>query len=338
MGVGMAIETLIETISKQAGISSNEVKRLVEEKQEELSGLVSEEGAAYIVGRELGVSLLKESSKKLKLKNVVSGLKSVDVAVKVMRIFEPREFVKDGKKGLVMNLLVADETGVARLSLWDKEIELVKSLGIKEDDTARITGGYVKEDNRGKIELRLGRGRIERIEEEIAAQRIEQRFGEMPAKRGTINDLRVGDSAEVRASIVQLFKRNPFFYVCSQCGSKVNENNSVFECKEHGKVEPDFQIVLSGVLDDGFGNIRAVFFRELGEKIFGMSAKELRELMMKKKDPLDIYEHFTNLGSEFIFRGIVKKNNFTENLEFIVNGIGEVDVKKEIEKLMKEKS
>ena len=45
---------LIEKISKESGKSVKSVTDLIDEKKEELSGLVSEEGAAYIVGRELG--------------------------------------------------------------------------------------------------------------------------------------------------------------------------------------------------------------------------------------------------------------------------------------------
>ena len=55
-----------------------------------------------------------------------------------------------------------------------------------------------------------------------------------------------------------------------------------FTCKDHGEVQPEFSMVVSGVLDDGTGNIRAVFFRDIAEKLFDMSAKELKDLQAVK--------------------------------------------------------
>ena len=54
-----SLKDIIQEISKSSGSSESEVKKKIEEKQLELSGLVSAEGAAYIVGKELGVNLLK---------------------------------------------------------------------------------------------------------------------------------------------------------------------------------------------------------------------------------------------------------------------------------------
>ncbi len=85
-----SIEGLLKEICNKSGKAEDEVMKLIEEKQEELSGLVSPEGAAYIVGRELGVSLLKESSRQLKAKNIIPGMRSVDFLGRITRIMEPR--------------------------------------------------------------------------------------------------------------------------------------------------------------------------------------------------------------------------------------------------------
>ena len=156
------------------------------------------------------------------------------------------------------------------------------------------------------------------------------------AKRKDISELKEGDFGEIRAGLIQIFKRNPFYRVCPTCGGKITEQDSKVTCKEHGEVEPAFQMVLSGVVDDGTGNIRATFFRELAEKLFGKSTQELRKLAMKATDPLNVYDQFTGVGKEFIFRGRVKRNNYTENLEFMVNDLQEMDVKREAEQLVKE--
>jgi len=333
-----SVDKIIEKISKHASMSKEEVKKLIEEKQDELSGLISEEGAAYIVGRELGINLLKESKRQLKIKNLVSGLRSVDIAAKIVSISEPREFEKNGKKGRVVNVLMGDATGAVRLSLWNDETEMIGKMGLKEDSTIRITGGYVKEDNRGNPEVRLGRGKMQQVEEDIEIpniQEFKQDFSvPKTAKRKSIKDFNVGGYAEARACLVQIFRRNPFFYTCSTCRSRVTEKDNNWVCPEHGNVEPEYNLVLSGVIDDGSGNIRVVFFRELAEKIFGKSVKELREIAEKEKEALNIYDHFTGLGKDYIIRGNVRENRFTENTELIANEIDEMDVKKECEDLL----
>ena len=130
--------------------------------------------------------------------------------------------------------------------------------------------------------------------------------------------------------MVQIFKRNMFYDVCPVCGGRLNNS----ECKEHGPVNPQFQMIVSGVIDDGTENIRAVFFREMAEKIFGMGVDEARALQSKAANPDEIYEKFSGLGKDYIFRGRIKRNDLTESMEMIVNEIEDVDIKKEAENLI----
>jgi ssDNA-binding replication factor A large subunit len=327
------IGKIIETISTEAGKPKEEIEKLIKEKEQELSGLVSEEGAAYIVGRELGVSLLKEGKRQLKIKNLVSGLRSVDTVGRVARLFEPRTFEKDGKKGRVMNLLLGDETGVVRLSLWNEEIDSIEG-GIKEDDVLKVSGGFVKMDNRGNPELRVGKGKMERSKEKVKVPEKEELKQFTVVKRMDIGVLKEGDFAEVRGCMVQLFQRNPFYEVCPECSSRPVKTEEKWECKEHGTITPEFQMVVSGVIDDGTGNIRVVFFRELAERVFGESTKGLRQIAEKETDFTKIFDYFKHMGKEFLVRGRVRLNQFTENLELVVNEIGDVDAKEESEKLL----
>lgn len=58
----MELDELKEKISKEGNISMDDVNIKIEEKIIELSGLVSEEGAAYIVAKELGLDLLERGT------------------------------------------------------------------------------------------------------------------------------------------------------------------------------------------------------------------------------------------------------------------------------------
>jgi len=332
-----SLDEIIEKICEHTGMTQKKVMQLIDEKEDELSGLVSREGAAYIVARELGISLLRESKKQLKVKSLTEGLSSVDIVARVVRIYEPREFQKEDRKGSVASLILGDETGMVRLSLWNEEVEEIAELGLREGDVVKVTRGYVKMDNRGNLDLRIGKGRIEKIEEEVKLPELsgmERDYGVV--RRKNLSEVKDGDTIETRACLVQLFRKNPFFEVCSTCGVRMKSKAGKWVCDQHGEVKPDYHVVISGVLDDGYGNIRVVFFRELAEKLFGKTAAELRAFAQEKVDPMAVYEASDVLGKDYVIRGRVRKNDLTENLEMVANSIEEPDVKREFEMLMKE--
>jgi replication factor A1 len=321
------LKEMIKEISRKSGLKEDEIKKLIEDKQLELSGLISEEGAAYIVGRELGVNLLKEKKMQLKIKNIVSGMRNVEIVAKVISISKPRIFEKNGKSGSVVNIILADETGRIRLSLWDEETALAEK--IKPDDVVFVKSAYAKEDKKVGLELRLGkRGSIKKIDEEMHIE-VKRDY-----ERKNISDISDGEYAEIKACLIRIFPRNPFFEVCPKCKSRLERSENKFICKEHKEVEPEYKIFVSGIFDDGTGSIRSVFFKETAEKLFGKITDELRNIALKAMDYSAIYENFDGLGKEYILRGKVKKNEFNGTLEFIVDDICEVDVKKECEILL----
>ncbi len=331
-----SIEAMVERISEHAKLEPEKVRQLISEKQEELSGLVSEEGAAYIVAKEMGLNMIRETRKQLKVKSLVSGLRSVDLVARVARIFEERQFEREGKKGSVVNVLLGDETGLVRLSLWNEEIDIVKEGKLKEGDTVKVSGGWVKSDNRDNPEFRIGRGTIEKVSQVVELPDVKQLEQDFQAVKGApISDFKEGGQYETRAALVQVFRRNPFFGICPECESRIKEKEGKWLCDEHGEVKPKDALVLSGVIDDGTENIRAVFFRELAESMFGKSTAELRELADKATDSMTIFDDVQGLGGEFMLKGRVKMNSFTENLEFMVSSIEDVDVKGEAQGLLK---
>ncbi len=330
----MPFEELLSKISKESGNETKEIERLVLEKQEELSGLVSKEGAAYIVGRELGVNLIKEGRREFKIKNIISDLRFIDLAAKVLRIFDVRSFEKNGKKGSVKNILLGDETGNVMLVLWGEDIE--KAAGLQEGDVVRVSQAYSKKSNSiyRDVEISLNkRGLIEKVYQKIEAIPEADKNGYADfaeqKNRVEIKDLQENMYAEFRGCLVHIFRRNPVYLVCPMCGSSLDKSSS---CKSHGLIaQPQKNLIFSGVVDDGTANVRVIFFRDLAEKLYGMKAE-----YMDLSDINKFYGSLGVLGKEFIIGGRVKKNNFSGEIELLGNKIEAADPKQECQILLKE--
>jgi replication factor A1 len=133
-------------------MTQEEFESEIKKRMEEYEGLLSEEAISYLI--------VDEKGRIIPTKQKVSDLKhgeSVSVDVKVHEIKEPREFKrKNGSKGHVVNIVVFDETGKCRLTLWDKDVEAVKSGIITNDSEIRIVNGYVKVTDFG-TEISCGR-------------------------------------------------------------------------------------------------------------------------------------------------------------------------------------
>lgn len=319
------VEKIVERIVENSELGKDEVVKKIDEKEKEYSGLISKEGAAHIIAKDAGVQLMDDENKALDIKNIVSGMNSVTVTGKIQRIFDTREFETEDRKGKVANVILADETGTVRISFWNEEVEkLIDEGKIKEGDVIRIVNGYVKKDNRGNPELRLGRsGQVEKSDEEINVA-VSSRSG----GRSKISELTPGERGEIRGTLVNLYTKKPFFKTCPECNKRVED-----KCEEHDKYKVN--LAISGVMDDGTGSIRSVFFREQAEKLLGMKTEEVWKKSGKGKS----MEKFAGecegvLGREFRVQGRVKINDFFGSPEFIANEVQDVDPKEEAQEVL----
>jgi len=321
----MDLEDIIKKIREKNNLTDEEINMKILEKQRELSNLVSKEGAAYIIAKELGLDIFPKTKRRLEIKNVVPKLRNLNLTARIVKIFEPKEFKRKDKIGKVANIILGDSSGTIRLSLWDQQTEIVEKL--KSEMPVEIFGAYTRENGIGGVEIRLGsKGGIKILEEsEIPPlERVTQK--EITYKN--IIGLEEGSMGEIKAALVQLFETNVFYEICPECGTRVKKDGNNFRCDVHEEVEPKKTIVLSGIVDDGTGNIRAVFFRDNALKLIGMDIDEA----LKIKD--SFFENLDVLGKEFIMFGRVRRNKLFNRLEFVVNNIKEIDIEGEINKII----
>ena len=295
---------MLDRISKSANIPVEEVERKIEAKRAKLSGLISKEGAAQVVCSELGVNL---DNQKMKLDELLPGMRKANVVAKVMNLFPVRTFERKGKENKVANMIIADDTSNTRLVLWDtNHIELIEKGDIKEGTVVEIESGSVRDN-----EIHLGSF----SELKVSDEKIDSVNMEKVVKEKSIKDFKPNDSASVRAFIVQAFAPR-FFYVCPNCKKKATEGQEGYSCAEHGKVTPEKRALINVVLDDGTETIRAVAFHEkLGD--LGLKDLENDEMLANQKQDL--------LGKEMVFGGNVRINKFFNNKEFIIDSLTPVD-------------
>ncbi|MFB6115353.1 MAG: DUF2240 family protein, partial [Candidatus Nanohalobium sp.] len=150
----MEVQGIIDKIVEETELEEDEVKENVEEKMGEFEGLVSEEGAVHLVAKEHGVAIAEQGEEDLKVENIVPEMRKVRLKARVVDISDVNTFERDDDEedGKVQNIVLGDETGTIRVTLWDEQTEIAEK--IDEGDVIEISGAYTVEDNQGNAELR----------------------------------------------------------------------------------------------------------------------------------------------------------------------------------------
>lgn len=320
---------LKEKIIGSGKLNASELDSRIKKKINDLSGLISEEGAAHIIANELGVELYTANQSRLKLKEIYPGMRNVSCLGKVIRKFEIREFAKGDKTGKVASILFGDETDTLRLVFWNDQVEILNQL--KEEDVLLVKEGYVKESRGGGKEIHLGeRGEV-LINPKGENVAVVKQNSFPTAERKKIEALSVNDDGiEIFGTIVQAFDPR-FFNICPECGTKVSEENGEFSCGQHGKVVPTISYVMNLILDDGTGTIRGVFWKNQTNHLLG---KNDAEMSLYKTDASKFEDIKTELlGEQVKLVGRVKKNDAFDRLEFNVQMVEKGNPKDEIAKL-----
>jgi replication factor A1 len=303
--ISVPLKDIVAKISKESHLSEAEVQQKIKAKIDQLYGLVSEEGAAHILANEYGIKLF-EVSGELKIKDILIGMKSVDVVGKVLRKYELREFNTEKRKGKVANLMLGDETGTIRIVFWnDKTNEFTQ---LKEEDIIKIKGAYVR-DNAGRKELHLGDNSHVIINP--ANVTITTRERKEYAKKH-IAELTDGLSSEIMGTILQVFDIK-FFEVCPRCNKRLRLRDDQFACDEHGIQTPTYNYVLNVYLDDGTGNIRTIFWKQQSQRLLKLTDAEFNAIRLQP----ELFEKYKTdmLGVQVKILGTTK-NNIMGRLEF----------------------
>ncbi|MFT4343815.1 MAG: OB-fold nucleic acid binding domain-containing protein [Candidatus Woesearchaeota archaeon] len=307
-------EKVIEKL-KEHGLSDEDISTKIKQKMDQLSGLISKEGAAHIIANELGVKLVEKSSGRIQIKDVLPGMRGIEVVGKVTTVFDVRQFQRsDGNASQVGSFILGDETGTIRVTCWGDQANNVSKL--EKDMVVKVSSGYIKQ-NQGRNEIHMNdtaKMLLNPPGENIGDVSFEAREFD----RKQISTLKDGVmNVELLATIVGVDALR-FFEVCPTCKKRVRLQRDAYVCETHGSVEPDYSYVMNVVLDDGSANIRGVCFGDMVEKAL---SQDKNNLLMVKDTPAVTEMKNSLIGSIVKFKGRVKRNQMFDRLEFTCQDI-----------------
>ncbi len=172
-------EIIKAILSKNPAITEQQVVAAIQDERRKTGGLIADPTLLRLIAAKHGVETQREtvSNCKLLINHLVPNLNRITVSGRIVAVFPVKEFEGE-KPGKFASLLIADNTDILRVMLWNGKADLVESGTIKVGQVARFLRGYTREDRNGKTELHLGeKGDVE-VEPEGSANadypRIEQ--------------------------------------------------------------------------------------------------------------------------------------------------------------------
>ncbi len=273
--------------------------------------------AAKIEVNPVGLEVAGPKPHLAKIGELEPNMDYIEAVGRVIEVSGKRDFTRpDGTTGKVASMIIGDESGSARVSLWQEHADRVDQ--IKPGDGVRLVDAYTTLGLFGQPELQLGKqGRLE-MNPGVELPQLPAIGAMSPrAMRVDISEIdKEGMQAQVRGTVIQVFHRRPVFDTCPSCGRSIASSETSLTCEECGKtVTPEHRLVVSLMLDDGTGNIRVALFGEVAERLLGLTAQQAFDSLKGKPDVAEFYDGLNLVGRELIISGNTRRDKYFDQLE-----------------------
>jgi replication factor A1 len=144
----------------------------------------SQQGIEVHIGRGGGIQRAQNEKiivkdPMIKISDIKPGMGNICIRGVILSKQEPRTFNrKDGSSGVVASMIIGDDTGKIRATLWDNKVKDMDALNI--GDSVEILHGYARESFGGNIEVQAGNRGI------VRKSIIEVTFDEKLTKIGDV--------------------------------------------------------------------------------------------------------------------------------------------------------
>ena len=290
---------------------------------------------------DLGLEELSEIEEigEINVGDVEADMRGFSVVARVLRVSEPREWMKEGeggvKEGKIASIEIGDDSGTIRATLWNEKADIVK--GLKRGDVIKITNAYSRyslgawggeegtEPPSPEIHVG-GYGTLtvnpESDKKVLSLEKIESAF----MKEKVIGELNDGDRhIKITGEIADIDDRPMTYATCSVCGERVQNLGEGYFCENCGDdVEPSFNLVVSGVVKDGTGSVKVTAFRDAAEKFIGKDTEEVINLLGELQgNESALVEKLKKslVGAKIALLGRVSYDDFSDDLRFTVDSI-----------------
>ncbi len=247
----MKTEAYINKIIEGTGLTRKEIQNLVEDKKNELKGLISDEGALFIIAKELGVDVKNENKDLLKdidinISDITQNMKNIMLFGRIKEIYNVNSFKKnDGSNGYVGSFLLHDKSGDIRVILWDEQINIFNEDHFEKNELVKIVNGNAKKGKYGGIEIHIGNfGKVILSPDDIDYKK----YPKIKYQLTNIGNINLNiKSILIEGKVIQLSQMREF----------TRKNGEI------GKVR-------SLTLLDSTGTVRATFWNDNTEKLSGI--------------------------------------------------------------------
>ncbi|MGB8233300.1 MAG: OB-fold nucleic acid binding domain-containing protein, partial [Methanobacterium sp.] len=296
-------------------LSIGRTARIVEPNSEEMLDIPSIDEIEDSIYSDKNISELNE------------GENNVRMVGRVINIYDPNEFQRrDGTKGLVRTVEIADGTGVIRASFWDDKADTPLNVG----DAIKIENPRIN-SREDKIEISVGRNTnvAKAIAEDTKNLPSYDDIKEMIYKTKKIDDVKEEDrNIKVTGEIVEAYGNRILYEMCPNCNKRVSLVDDTYICDICGEEieEPNYLMIIPCVIEDDTGTMRVTFFRTAAEELIGMKMKEIIEVIKKTGDEGSLEDKVSDLVGHEIT--VIADASFDEyNEEIRLNAKKLVEIK-----------
>ncbi|MCK4286710.1 MAG: hypothetical protein KAX18_10935, partial [Candidatus Lokiarchaeota archaeon] len=287
---------------------------MVEDKKKELKGLISEEGALFVIARELGVDVKEENKDLLQdidlnIADITENMKNINITGRIKDIYNVNKFNKaDGGTGYVGSFLLNDKTGDIRIVLWDDNVNIFNEDNFEQNGVIKIINGIAKKGKFEDKEIHISRfGKIILSPDDVDYKK----YPKIKFKLTNINEINLNlKTISIEGRIIQI---SPI--------------------KEFTKKDGELGKVGSLTLLDSTGSTRLTFWNDEIEKIENLEINDVitisnlnPRLNTYDSKSIDLYANRSSVVKK-ISKNIQINGELVQNIEILQNHKGIVSFK-----------
>ena len=162
---------MIEVVlTQKPEISAEQVRDLIDEKKRRVgAGYLTDQGALFLVGADLGISFDHVPRLQSGLKDLYVGAKDITTIGRIMNIYPIHKFLRkeSEEESATRTIIIYDRDSRVKLKLWDAHVNIPEKVGLQSDQLVKISKGYVKAGLDGKLVINLGTyGTVEAVQDD----------------------------------------------------------------------------------------------------------------------------------------------------------------------------